>query len=197
LVDLEFLHCKGFVEAIRAFRGPIVGICGGFQMLGNLVRDPEHVEGTLARVAGLELLDVETVMLGVKETHLVEAELLPAAQELVPGCASALTGYEIHMGETSLGAGARPFSVLNSRSGEAVGVTDGAVSADGRVFGTYLHGIFDNHDFRTAYLNRLRRRKGLPEQKTVAAQADPFDQLAEHMERHLDLERILGICGLS
>lgn len=197
LADLEFLHCKGFAEVIRAFRGPIVGICGGFQMLGNLVRDPEHVEGKLERVAGLELLDVETVMLRVKETHLVEAELLPAARELVPDCAPELTGYEIHMGETSLGSDARPFAMLGSRSGVAVGVTDGAVSANGRVFGTYLHGIFDNHGFRTAYLNRLRRKKGLPEQDVVATQVDPFDQLAEHMERHLDLDRIFAICGVN
>lgn len=197
LADLEFLHCKGFVEAIRAFRGPIVGICGGFQMLGNLVRDPEHVEGKLERVTGLELLDVETVMLRVKETHLVEAELLSAVQGLIPECAPELTGYEIHMGETLLGADARPFARLGSRSGVAVGVTDGAVSANGRVFGTYLHGIFDNHGFRTAYLNRLRRQKGLPEQDVVAVQVDPFDQLAEHMERHLDLDRIFSICGLD
>ena len=195
LTDLGFLRESGIFEAIGQFQGPIVGICGGYQMLGKLVLDPQRVESQIAEAAGLALLDVVTTMLEEKQTHQVEAQLLSAGQELSPGCEAAVTGYEIHMGETVLGAGARPFATIATRSGSAAGIGDGAVSQDGRVFGTYLHGIFDNHGFRTAFLNRIRREKRMPEQAQVAQQSDPFDLLATHMEQHLDMERIFAICG--
>ena len=195
LTDLGFLRESGIFEAIGQFQGPIVGICGGYQMLGKLVLDPQRVESQIAEAAGLALLDVVTTMLEEKQTHQVEAQLLSAGQELSPGCEAAVTGYEIHMGETVLGAGARPFATIATRSGSAAGIGDGAVSQDGRVFGTYLHGIFDNHGFRTAFLNRIRREKRMPEQAQVAPQSDPFDLLATHMEQHLDMARIFAICG--
>jgi adenosylcobyric acid synthase len=197
MADLRFLREKGVVDAIGEFEGPIVGICGGYQMLGNLVLDPHHVEGDLSEAAGLGLLDVETTMLEEKETHQVEAHLLPAAIELVPGCETAISGYEIHMGQTVLGPGARPFASIAERSRSAASLNDGAVSGDGRVFGTYLHGIFDNQSFRTAFLNRLRRGKGIPEQAEVIPASDPFDLLATHMEKHLDMARIFEICGAT
>jgi len=197
MADLRFLREKGLFDAIGQFEGPIVGICGGYQMLGNLVLDPHRVEGDLTEAAGLGLLDVETTMFEEKETHQVEAHLLPAAIELMPGCEAAISGYEIHMGQTVLGAGARPFAAIAERSLRATGIDDGAVSEDGRVFGTYLHGIFDNHGFRTAFLNRLRRGKGVPEQAEVTPLSDPFDLLATHMEKHLDMARIFEICGAT
>ena len=132
--DLNFLQEKGLFEAIRQFPGPIVGICGGYQMLGNMVLDPDRVEGATGEAAGLGLLDVETTMLKEKETHQVEAHLAASACELVPGCRTDITGYEIHMGQTVLGSGARPFADIAERSGSAASVSDGAVSPDGRVF---------------------------------------------------------------
>jgi adenosylcobyric acid synthase len=78
-----------------------------------------------------------------------------------------------------------------------VAVPDGAVSPDGRVLGTYLHGIFDNHGFRTAFLNRIRREKGLPLQSEDNMVEDPFDLLAQHLERHLDMKRLFEICGIE
>lgn len=195
LADLQFLREQGFSQCLERFAGPIVGICGGYQMLGAAVFDPQRVEGSLDKAAGLGLLDVETTMLAEKATHLVEAQLLPAGLELAPGSPATVTGYEIHMGQTELGPGAQPFAAIGQRSGSTAGVSDGAISADGRVFGTYLHGIFDNHAFRTAYLNRLRRAKGLAEQTGQVPALDPYDQLALHMEKHLDLARIFQICG--
>ena len=195
LTDLAFLKESGVFEAIGQFEGPMVGICGGYQMLGNLVLDPHGVESGISEAAGLGLLDLVTSILKEKQTHQVEAQLLTAGLELSPGCEAAITGYEIHMGETVLGSGARPFATISNRSGSAAGVGDGAVSQDGRVFGTYLHGIFDNHGFRTCFLNRIRRDKGMPEQVEVVPLADPFDQLATHMEQHLDMARIFEICG--
>jgi len=195
LADLALLKENSVFCAIGKFKGPIVGICGGYQMLGNVVLDPYRVESGDCQASGLGLLDVVTTMLKDKQTHQVEAQLLSAGQELAPGCAAAITGYEIHMGESVLGDDSRPFASIGKRSGNEAAMEDGAISQDGRVFGTYLHGIFDNHGFRTAFLNRIRRDKGMPEQATVVPMQDPFDLLATHMEQHLDMERIFEICG--
>ncbi|HJV34421.1 cobyric acid synthase [Geomonas sp.] len=195
LADLQFLEENGFADAIRSFDRQVAGICGGFQMLGKVVLDPHRVESGIAEMPGLGLLDVETTMLEIKQTHLVEATLLAAGQEIAPESPATITGYEIHMGDTVAGSGVRPFARIETRSGGEAGIVDGAVSKDGRVMGTYLHGVFDNHSFRTAFLNRIRRAKGLPEREAAAPTVDPFDALAAHMEKHLDMERIFQICG--
>jgi adenosylcobyric acid synthase len=197
LTDLALLKEDGLFTAIAGFKGPIVGICGGYQMLGKQLLDPHGVESGIAEAAGLGLLDVVTTMLKQKQTHQVEAQLLAAGQGIAPGCGADITGYEIHMGETLLGCGADSFATVIKRSGSVVAIGDGAVSQDGRVFGTYLHGIFDNPGFRTAFLNRIRRDKGMPEQAEAAQVSDPFDLLATHLEQHLDLERIFEICGAT
>ncbi len=194
--DLCFLKEQGLFEQIRQFRGMIAGICGGFQMLGRLVLDPHNLESSISEAEGLGLLDAETVMLPNKETHQAEARLSPAGEMVAPGCEGRLSGYEIHMGETVIGPQTRSFATVCVRSGSDVKVADGAVSPDGRVFGTYLHGIFDNAGFRNAFLNRLRKERGLPEIMTVFSQSDPFDLLAEHLERHLDMDKLLAICGI-
>jgi adenosylcobyric acid synthase len=175
----------------------IVGLCGGYQMLGLRVLDPFNQESRVGKAEGMGLLDVETVMLMEKETHQAAARLLAAGKRIVPGCSGDLSGYEIHMGETTLGRCARPFATITCRSGKEVKISDGAVSPDGRVFGTYLHGIFDNDGFRTGFLNRLRKGKGLPLKSAALAQPDPLDLLAEHLERHLDMERLFAICGID
>lgn len=195
--DLYFLQQRGLFEAIRAFRGAIVGICGGYQMLGKRVSDPHAVESGIREAEGLGLLDVVTVMLERKTTHQARAELLPAGYQVAPRCRGELEGYEIHMGETILGPGVRPFARATERSGRAVEVLDGAVSSDGRVFGTYLHGIFDNAGFRSAFLNKLRRAKGLEERLAAELRDDPFDLLANHLEAHLAMDRLLMLCGLG
>ena len=195
--DLEFLRERGFYPAIRNFGGSIVGICGGFQMLGRRVTDPDGVEGVPGSEAeGVGLLDVVTLMLPKKETHQAEAELLSAGYQVAPRSAKKLLGYEIHMGETILGGTVQPFAHIVSRSGEDVEVLDGAVTKDGRVFGSYLHGLFANDSFRAAFLNRIRRKKGLPERE-AAVEVDPFDQLAAHLEKHLDMGNLLQICGIE
>ncbi|HZV83231.1 MAG TPA: cobyric acid synthase CobQ, partial [Geobacteraceae bacterium] len=195
--DLEFLRQRGFFPAIRKFGGSIVGICGGFQILGRRVSDPDGMETDGEReTEGLGLLDVVTIMLTHKETHQVAAELLPSGYLAAPKSCRSLSGYEIHMGETILGPGVQPFARIVSRSGVEVEVQDGAVTRDGRVFGTYLHGIFQNAPFRASLLNRLRRGKGLPE-RAAAEPDDPFDKLAAHLEGHLDMERLLAICGID
>jgi adenosylcobyric acid synthase len=195
IADMAFLDEHGFTGAIRSFPGSIVGICGGFQMLGRRVTDPAGVEGVPgSECEGLGLLDVVTLMLSRKETHQVKAELLAAGFQVAPRSAREVSGYEIHMGETILGGGIQPFARIVSRSGDDVEVLDGAVTRDGRVCGTYLHGLFGNDSFRSAFLNRIRRKKGLPE-RDAAVHDDPFDLLAAHLEKSLDMERLLAICG--
>ncbi|WP_224983540.1 cobyric acid synthase [Geomonas agri] len=197
IADLVAIREQGIADALCRYQGPVVGICGGYQMLGATVNDPDRVESSMESTKGLGLLDVVTTMLKEKQTHQAVGELLPAGQGVAPGCSAAVAGYEIHMGESVLGSGASPFARISSRSGAGTDLEDGAVSADGRVFGTYLHGIFDNNAFRTGFLNRIRRHKGIPERAEAALAPDPFDELAVHMEKHLDLERIFQICGIS
>ncbi|MBJ6725420.1 cobyric acid synthase [Geomonas sp. Red875] len=195
IADLNSMREVGFFDAIRGYRGMIAGICGGYQILGTCVADPERVESDVDEATGLGLLDVQTTLIGSKKTHRVTGRLTDAGLAVAPGCGPDVAGYEIHMGETTLGPHAAPFATLAERSGAAVTLGDGAVSEDGRVFGTYLHGIFDNHGFRTALLNRLRRARGVAEREATVAGTDPLDQLADHLEKHLDLERIFTICG--
>jgi adenosylcobyric acid synthase len=195
--DLRTLREHGFPRAMEQFGGMIVGLCGGYQMLGRRVLDPFNQESRIQKSEGIGLLDCETVMLIKKETHQAEARLLPAGKMAVPGSSGNLTAYEIHMGETQLGPDARPFAEIVRRSGREVKVSDGAVSADGRVFGTYLHGIFDNDGFRIAFLNRIRKEKGKRPETGATVLADPLDLLAEHLERHLDMERLYAICGID
>jgi adenosylcobyric acid synthase len=101
------------------------------------------------------------------------------------------------MGQTTLGPKAKPFAQIVRRSAKEVAVPDGAVSPDGRVFGTYLHGIFDNHGFRSAFLNRIRKEKGVPSISADCGTKDPFDLLAEHLERHLDMEKLVQLFGIQ
>jgi adenosylcobyric acid synthase len=196
MTDLYFLMERGLFREIQNFRGMIAGVCGGFQMLGKRVLDPLTVESRISEAEGLGLLDVETVMRPEKETHQAEAVLQAAGERLAPGCAVALEGYEIHMGETVVGPGSSPFAVIVRRSGRDLELLDGAVSPDGRVFGTYLHGIFDNDTFRRAFLNRIRAGKGLEPILDRTPRTEPFDLLAAHLEKHLDMERLLAICGM-
>jgi adenosylcobyric acid synthase len=194
--DLLHLMERGLFQSIREFRGNVVGICGGFQMLGNRVLDPEGVESAVREAEGLSLLDAETVMLPEKELHQAGLRLSPGGLAVAPGVRDDLAGYEIHMGETRLGPGSRHFGTVILRSGKGVAVPDGGVSPDGRVFGTYLHGIFDNAVFRNAFLNRLREGKGMPVPGGTTAPTDPFDLLANHVEKNVDVERLLALCGI-
>lgn len=199
IADLYFLMERGLYDAIREFKGHIIGICGGFQMLGTAVLDPHGVESAIKEAQGLDLLPSTTVLLLEKETHQALTYLDEAGLQVAPECNGVMTGYEIHMGITTLDKGVRPFSRIFRRGESSVTVEDGAVSSDGRIFGTYLHGLFDNSRFREVYLNSIRLEKGMPLRRGVQKQPehDPFDQLAELFEKNLDMPRILAMCGLG
>jgi adenosylcobyric acid synthase len=181
LSDLRDLRAQGWDIDIAAHHrrgGLVVGLCGGYQMLGGLVADPDGIEGPPGEVAGLGLLDVATVIGGDKSLVAVSGRVLPGGE--------AVAGYEMHMGRTQGADTARPWVEL------ADGRTDGAVSADGRVMACYVHGLFASDDFRHAFLGRIRDGRA----GTLAYEAGveaTLDKLAAHLEAHLDIEALLAI----
>ncbi len=199
IADMYFLMERGIYDGIKTFKGHIIGICGGYQMLGQRILDPSGIESGIKEATGLELLPVETEILLEKETHQALAYLEEAGLAIAPECNGVMTGYEIHMGKTTHFGTSRPFARIFRRGETSVSIEDGTVSKNGRIFGTYLHGIFDNPRFREVYLNRIRLEKGMPQRRGShkMPEQDPFDQLAEHLEQHLDIPRLLAICGLG
>ena len=195
LADLEFLEESGLASAIRSYHaagGRVIGICGGFQMLGNHLSDPEGGESERSEATGLGLLDVDTVLKPDKQTHQVTARFQQAAYAAGFGGLGEVSGYEIHAGESECGIMSRPLLQLTSRSGEVVTINDGAVSADGRVWGTYLHGFFDDDQVRYAVLAPLRAGRGQSPavHSTQQSLNSELDKLADHLEQHLDIEQI-------
>jgi adenosylcobyric acid synthase len=156
--------------------GHVVGICGGYQMLGRVVRDPQGVEGATTEAEGLGLLDVETVMEPEKTVRNVTAHSLSFG--------TPLSGYEIHIGRTAGADCLRPVAVIN-------GVEDGATSADGKVFGTYLHGLFGADAFRARFLESLGIASGGVDYRAEVDRA--LDAIASHLETHLDCDAIFGL----
>ncbi|WP_432823930.1 cobyric acid synthase [Trichloromonas sp.] len=201
LPDLQFLRECGLFQAIRDYHGGggrVVGICGGYQMLGRSLTDPQGIESGLTVAEGLGLLDVETELHPLKKTHQVGGVALAAAEEIGLPAGTVVGGYEIHQGETLCGKASRPLLRLTRRSGAAADLEDGAVSADGRVWGTYLHGLFDDELVRRALLAPLRGSNGLtvPPASTVSLDTE-LDRLADHLQAHLDMVRIFGLIGLE
>lgn len=204
--DLYFLKRSGLaariVELNRAGT-PVVGICGGFQMLGAELSDPLHTESEIPRMEGLGLLNISTTFYSEKVTTQVEAEVAGTGPLLegIKGCRVA--GYEIHMGKTKLEAGVYPAFIITESSGRKAHSPDGAVSRDGLVFGTYIHGIFDSSDFRRRVLNNLRARKGLrplaPATSVPAFEQrnKDLDKLAAVVRGSLDMEKIYALMGLK
>ena len=179
--DLRFLRDQGWDIDLRAHHrrgGRILGICGGYQMLGRRVIDPDGIEGPPGETPGLGLLDIETVMTPHKSLTDCAATHLPT------GCA--MTGYEIHIGRTQGPDCARPFADLGDR-------VDGAIRADGLVSGSYLHGMFRQDAFRAAFLHSLGAAPScLSYDAGVSA---VLDDLASHVADHLDLDAIWDMAG--
>jgi len=202
LLDLEYLRERGLVAAIRAYHaagGLVIGICGGYQMLGRRVRDPLGIESSPDETEGIGLLDVTTELRPDKITRQVSGTALVAAEEVGLPTGMPVRGYEIHQGETTRGSEARPLLHLTQRSGAVIDLEDGAVAAEGRVWGTYLHGLFDDDEVRQALLAPLRAAAGLPaaDQPERYSLDDELNRLADHLRAHLDLVPVLKLLGLA
>jgi adenosylcobyric acid synthase len=180
LSDLAALRAEGWdIDILAHVRrgGAVLGLCAGYQMLGRAVADPSGIEGTAGAATGLGLLDVETVLTSEKVLHAVTGVELRSGAEI--------TGYEMHVGRTEGPGAARPMLRLGARP-------DGAVSADGRVMGCQVHGIFAGDAFRRAFLERL----GGSADASLAFEArveSALDALADHCETHLDVGGLLEI----
>ena len=181
--DLDFLRRQGWDLDLAAHLrrgGAILGICGGFQMLGRSVSDPNGIEGLPGNTPGLGMLDAETVMTGSKRV----AEVIAADK----ATGHRFSAYEIHMGRTCGPDLERPFAQIVAGGEER---PEGAVSSDGRVFGTYLHGLFADDRMRSLFLGRIGIEAGkLNYQASVEA---ALDSLASHLQTHLDVQALLDI----
>jgi adenosylcobyric acid synthase len=179
IADLTFLRQQGWHIDLAAHvrvGGHVLGLCGGYQMLGRTVADPEGMEGTPQTVPGLGLLDVATVLTPSKRLREVGG--------MMADTEARFTAYEMHIGHTTGPDVARPFARLDD------GETDGARSADGRIAGTYLHGVFQRPTARQAFLAAFGARSSARDDwQTVDA---VLDRLAAHLETHVDIDRLLS-----
>ncbi len=194
--DLVHLQQQGLVPVIvRLVQSgvPIIGICGGYQMLGSSILDPEKIESKRDRIDGLGLLKITTIFNIDKTTTQVKARIA-ADDGLFKGLKDIdITGYEIHMGQTG-NSNCRPaLHVLETPQGK-VNYFDGAVSHNGLVFGTYIHGIFHNNEFTRRLLNRLRQLRGLPETSASSInKQEMYDKLADIIRQNLNMSQVYEI----
>ena len=193
--DLLYLKATGLATHLEAYArqgGRVLGICGGYQILGEEVRDPQGMEGEPRTEPGLGLLPVVTTLEGKKTTTQVRARVLG-----LPGQGLEVTGYEIHLGVSEARGPGEPALSLTSRHGEPAALADGWVSPDGLIMGTYVHGLFDADPFRQSFVSALLGSPGGPEDSPVwsyqAFQEAQFDQLAAALRRHLDLTRLWAL----
>ncbi len=197
LSDMVWMRTCGLDVALRKHYdrgGFVLGICGGFQMLGERLEDPDQVESSVMRTEGLGLLAMETVMTRTKATRWVVAEPIGSF------AGEKMKGYEMHMGTTRvLTEAVQPFARLTLASGEVT--SDGAVAKDGRLVGTYLHHLFHNDEWRLRWLNLIRSAKGMD----MATATTSFDRVEEDAIAHfaqvvadnMDIERLFALSGLG
>jgi adenosylcobyric acid synthase len=192
IADLDWLAQQGLVDSIQNFArhgGAVVGICGGYQMLGHVIRDPGHIESSNEQVAALGLLPLETTFLTSKATYQVQARICrnnPRWLSHLTG--QRIKGYEIHMGVTGTNRAAAWLEITD-RNDEPVSILDGAISPDGRVWGCYLHGLFANSALRRGWLQSLGWKPRLAGD-TLTTQSADFDVLAHHLESHMNMDQL-------
>lgn len=192
LSDARYLSRSGWFETIKTFKergGTVVGICGGYQIMGETLSDPEGVEGESGHMKGIGLLPIATELTSEKILRRVTCKVNshgyfaagPEDEE------ATIVGYEIHMGRTEIRG--RVHNLLESDDPSLC-----VASPDYRVFGTYIHGIFDSDWFRRVFINRLRERKGLAPVRTGLVYREYrdacFEKLEQLVENHLDLRGI-------
>ena len=197
MAALEYLKRRGLDREVvtAAQQGtPVIGVCGGYQILGQTLLDPEHVESTQAHADGLGLLPVSTTFLPDKTTHQVQGSV-QASHGLLAGAAGLpVTGYEIHMGRT-VGEGIDAPFRINERSRSQCDELDGCMDASGNVLGTYMHGLFHNEALRRSILATLAAKKGvsLSLDGSVVSREAEYDKLAELVRGTLDMRLVYAV----
>lgn len=185
IADMHYLEEQGWDIDIKAHwrrGGHILGLCGGYQMLGRTLSDPDGIEGEAGTINGLGLLNIDTILAGDKTTM--------AASGIAANGAQTLSGYEIHMGRTTGPDCARPLIHISDK-GEMR--PDGAISADGRVFGTYLHGLFGNDDWRRDFFMQMGCL--VSDMNFEAVIEKDIDDLADHLEGNMNMAAFAEIVG--
>lgn len=190
--DLLSLRESGLEDLIKEYAKTklVVGICGGYQMLGKTLKDPYGVETDNKETLGIGLLDVETVFEKEKVTTRVKANSKDAE----------VYGYEIHMGICSYGDDAKPLFTIYDENGKAVERKDGAINEKENVMGTYIHGVFDGIEFRENIINRLRKEKGLELKKSKNYEnlrEKNLDLLADLVRKNMDIDYIYKVMGIK
>ncbi len=193
LEDLRWMRKIGWDEKLIGYArngGHVSGICGGYQLLGQNLCDPDGIESAPnSHIEGLGLLPLETTFGGDKRTVQVSGRLIAPTADFAPLQGSPIRGYEIHIGKSTSTADARPLCEISTGNARH---TDGIITDDGRIWGTYLHGIFENDAFRHAWLSAL----GWREKGKIFDRDAAYNRLADHVESHLDmalLEKIIGL----
>lgn len=193
IADYGWLETQGFVTRLRTYAGAggsVVGICGGYQMVGQAIHNPDQVESPLQQRDTLGLLPTETRFLTNKSTYQVQGQITGDVAWLSELTGTSLTGYEIHMGQTVTDTS---WLTIQQRNGNTANILDGSISQDGKIWGCYMHGIFDNVAFRRAWLKSL----GWKETATDAPSLDDaFNRLADVVEAHLDMDTLHQMIGL-
>jgi adenosylcobyric acid synthase len=192
MADFVWLRERGFEGAIREHvqrGGALVGICGGYQMLGQRIYDPEHIESSNDQIEGLGFFPIETSFLPEKATYQVHAQVTGGHAWLASLAACDLQGYEIHMGRTD---SASTWLKVHTRNGSPCEIVDGSITADGKIWGCYLHGLFGNTAFRHAWLSSLGWIPTGP--SSTAQAADPLETsltyLADEVESAINIREI-------
>jgi adenosylcobyric acid synthase len=199
--DLLWMRSRELDLAVQRYSrsGLVVGICGGMQMLGETISDPLGIERS-GLADGLGLLPIQTIMQTDKVTRNVRGQMTEAVLFGQPVTCSNVSGYEIHIGQTLYLGGSRHFAVISSDSGSTEITTDGCTSADSRIFGTYLHGLFDDDSFRHQFLSAARAFHQLAAPTELhlwkRLREESLNRLAREVENALDMEAIFGWVGL-
>jgi adenosylcobyric acid synthase len=200
VADLVWLQERGFVSIIHERHDagkPVLGVCGGCQMLGQSIQDPQHVESGSASVQALGLLPIATTFQRTKLTAQIEARSTGSTflNSFQPAM---IRGYEIHCGMIEhLGKTDAPFEIIR-RNGVNVSARDGSVSANGSVVGTMIHGVFENTAVRQALLGRLRQARNLPAaESSIPSHEEEYDRLAAAVRDNIDMGQLLRIAKLS
>jgi adenosylcobyric acid synthase len=198
--DLVWLKASGLANRITELyqRGAfIIGICGGYQMMGRYINDPERVESAVRQSRGLGLLPITTAFLPTKETHQVKGSVTAERGLLAEARGTDFEGYEIHMGRTENGGAGAAFR-LRERSNKPCDAGDGCLDMSGRVLGTYIHGLFHNQELRRGILRQIARAKGQPlsfagDDRQRDAE---YDRLANLVRDSLNMDLVYSIAGL-
>ncbi|MCT8976643.1 cobyric acid synthase [Clostridium sp. CX1] len=205
--DLLKLRECGLERAIKEYSktGLVMGICGGYQILGKLIKDPYGVETEVKEVEAMGLLDIETIFEEEKVTTRVNAESIEDfnvynEDNSMENIKLKTYGYEIHMGICTYGKNAKPLFRILDKNGEKVEILDGAINTDRNIMGTYIHGIFDGVDFREYMLNRIRVKKGMKTKKSGTYESLrelELDKLADIVRANIDMNKIYEIMNIK